>query len=189
MTYIPEKYKKYDVLPYCREHGGEAFSYPSALLDRITAFLPDGETLMPYGYDSMEEYLADVEKAKAQYAENDSVIALFDLYKERMLDMNNKEWWSVLKYKGPRIGEVTGLIPGHTYFWPTSKTNPVFEGVIDEEEFTSYLFPTNEEYWEILEDPTGMAERTIQGGKGSCPKKRWDHLMAQVEDLFKNEEK
>lgn len=43
----------------------------------------------------------------------------------------------------------------------TMLDNPVYEGVIDNEEFTSYLYPTDSDLWEILEDPTGMAYRTI----------------------------
>ena len=45
------------------------------------------------------------------------------------------------------------LTQGKYYYWPCSKESPVYEGVIDDEEFTSYLYPTDAALWEIAEDP------------------------------------
>lgn len=41
--------------------------------------------------------------------------------------------------------------------------NPVYEGVVDNEEFTSYMYPCDKDSWEIVEDPTGMAARALAG--------------------------
>jgi hypothetical protein len=38
---------------------------------------------------------------------------------------------------------------------------PEYEGVIDDEEFTSYLYDTAPELWEIAEDPLGMAKAEL----------------------------
>ena len=55
------------------------------------------------------------------------------------------------------------LTRGRCYYWPCSKERPVYEGVIDDEEFTSYLYPCDAECWEIVLDPTGMAARALAG--------------------------
>lgn len=56
MAYIPVKHQKYDILPLCHENGGEVFSYSPELENKIDKFLPDGESIIPYGYESYEEY-------------------------------------------------------------------------------------------------------------------------------------
>lgn len=35
MPYIPEEHKKYPVLPFSREHGGEAFQYHNWLEEEL----------------------------------------------------------------------------------------------------------------------------------------------------------
>lgn len=57
MAYIPEKHKKYDVLPMCRKRGGEVFSYPGKIIDDLENYLPEEENMIPYGYDSYEQYM------------------------------------------------------------------------------------------------------------------------------------
>jgi hypothetical protein len=85
-----------------------------------------------------------------------------------MIRMNNKENWSVLRWLGdhfPKGCSVRCVDKGRCYYWPCDIDNPVYQGVIDNEEYTSYWYPTEPEMWEILEDPTGMAYRTIYGVK------------------------
>ena len=80
--------------------------------------------------------------------------------------MNVKEDWSVVRYVGHEYDDkprVFGLTRGRCYYWPCSKERPVYEGVIDDEEFTSYLYPCDAECWEIVLDPTGMAARALAG--------------------------
>ncbi len=81
-----------------------------------------------------------------------------------MDEMNRKEEWSIVKYIGKTNDNLFGLTHGHKYYWPCSKKNPKYEGVIDDEEFTSYWYKTEPKDWEILLDPTGMAHATIYGG-------------------------
>lgn len=161
MAYIPEKHQKYNLLPRCREHGGEVFEYPGYLHDMINLLLPDGESVNPYGYDSYEEYYAEIDRCRDLYASTDKAKALFDQYKVVMKEMNRKENWSVLKYVGNSNHAGIGVTKGHVYYWPCSKFSPVYQGVIDDEEYTSYAYSTNPDDWESLEDSTGMAFRTI----------------------------
>ena len=182
MPYIPEEHKKFDVMPWKRKRGGEAFAYPSELLYQIEKII--GHDLTPYGYKNYEEYYEEVDKCARPFESDEAVMDLFKKYKAEVMRLNKKEEWSICRYKGKRIGEVAGLIPGHTYYWPTTADNPVYCGVIDEEEFTTYWFPTEEDDWEILLDPTGMAFRTIHEKKGYVTRKRFDNVMKQVKELL-----
>ena len=159
MAYIPKEHKAYNVLPQIREREGEVFEYPSKLLFQLERVL--GHDLTPYGYKSYEEYYDELDHCAEPFKDDPAIRKLFDEYKDEVKRMNKKEEWSICKYIGARIGKVKGLETGHVYYWPTTKENPVFHGVIDEEEFTSYWYPTEAEDWEILLDPTGMAYRTI----------------------------
>ncbi|MBQ8000827.1 MAG: hypothetical protein IJ298_06345 [Ruminococcus sp.] len=163
MAYIPDSHRKYNLLPYCSEHGGEVFSYPSQLLDIVNKYTSDNECLIPYGYDSYEEYYRKVREIADRFITQPYIYDLFTEYLNQVMAMNIKEDWSVLRYIGPDTNQTEGLTNGKNYYWPASKAAPHYEGVIDDEEFTSYIYPTNEEYWEILEDPTGMAHNTIFG--------------------------
>lgn len=149
---------KYNLLPMCQKRKGEVFSYPSDLLCKLN---DEGEEeLDPYGYDSYEEYFAEIDVRMADQ-QNQEIANLLRKYKEAIIQMNKKENWSVLKYLGEDTDSLFGLKKGRHYYWPCSIENPVYEGVIDDEEYTSYLYPTDSESWEIAEDPTGMAHRTI----------------------------
>lgn len=181
MPYIPVNHKKYDVLPYIRKRGGEVFDYPSKLLFQIEEII--GHDLTPYGYASYEEYYEEVDRCAEPFVDDPEIMKLFSDYKSEVRCMNRKEQWSICRYKGERIGEISRLEPGHTYYWPTRADNPVYCGVIDEEDFTSYWFPTEPEDWDILEDPTGMAYRTLYEKKNYVSKRRFDNVMEQVKKL------
>ena len=70
MAYIPEKHKKYGLLPFSVENGSEVFSYPSGLVNAIEELIfelegvPEdsdcGRTslLIPYAIKSYEDYQA-----------------------------------------------------------------------------------------------------------------------------------
>ena len=113
-------------------------------------------------------------------------------YKADIKKRNVKENWSVVKYVGETTG-LFGLTHGRHYYWPSSTDNPEYEGVIDDEEFTSYLmcdansntvyqstdeatekakfFEYHKPYsnWEISEDPTGITRGVLEGN-GSITK-------------------
>lgn len=181
MPYIPKEHQRYDLLPYCRMHGGEVFEYPSRLIDQTVDILGSSEGFFPYGFDSYEEYFASLDGVIAANEDKPEAVKLLKQIGEEMLRLNRKEEWSILRYAGPSTGQVLGLTKGKTYYWPTTKANPIYNGVIDDEEFTSYLYPTDADLWEILEDPTGMAHRTIyQNGKGGTSKEIHEYIMRQV---------
>lgn len=185
MPYIPKEHEKYDLLPLCRERGGEVFEYPGDLLDRLEEYLAPEDQLMPYGFKSYEEYNQEINRIAQQFSNQPEVMELFAQLKAQVHEMNCKEQWSVLKYIGP---EVDGLTPGRNYYWPSRASNPVYSGVVDDEEFTSYLYPTDADLWEILEDPTGMAYNTIYGnGKGKMSKAIHDYIMEQLQNAVNEE--
>lgn len=174
--YIPEKHRQYDLLPFCRAEGGEVFSYPPELLNDIDERLAEREqsfvnergtraaVIYPYGESSYSSYYEKLESYAAKYREIDPELSA-DLLKleETMKAMNVKENWSVVRYVGKSIDSIHGPTHGRCYYWPCSIGHPDYEGVVDDEEFTSYLYPCDPDCWEILEDPTGMAARALAG--------------------------
>lgn len=189
MAYIPKKYEKYDLLPACKRRGGEVFEYPSGLIDKINMMMDGEHSVFPYGFKSYEEYYACVDKAIEAYKDNEMLVEMLNRLKGRMHELNVKEEWSVLRYIGKSDGMVGGLTHGRVYFWPTTKKHPIYHGVIDDEEFTSYIFPTDESLWEILEDPTGMAKNTIfNNGEGCITSAEHESLLAQVKKLAEAED-
>lgn len=182
MPYIPENHKKYNLLPWCVKHGREAFEYPGDIICRLEDMIPD-VNLFPYNYESYEEYYSTLDSYIERYNDVPETRERLEQFKSKMIEMNQKEEWSVLRYIGPSCDSITGLTYGKTYYWPTQISNPIYHGVIDNEEFTSYLYPTEREYWEILEDPTGMAYRTIyEGGKGAISIKEHEQIMLQFSE-------
>jgi len=185
MPYIPEKHKKYDLLPLCRNSGGEVFDYPGKLISEAEDIIDAPKGLFPYNFDSYEEYYSYLEGLISSSSECPDAVEMLMRLKQSVLEMNQKEEWSVLKYLGPSDDDGLGLTHGKNYYWPTRKANPVYCGVVDNEEFTSYLYPTDAHLWEILEDPTGMAYRTIyEAGKGHMTTKAYNDMMSQFGCVF-----
>lgn len=186
MPYIPKQHKKYNLLPYCRKDGGEVFDYPSELICKAEKLLED-EYLMPYNYDSYEGYYEHIDNLICKYQENPQIVEVLTSVKTKVRLMNVKEEWSVLKYIGPTDDAIFGLTHNKNYYWPTRKDNPIYCGVIDDEEFTSYLYPTEAHLWEILDDPTGMAYNTIYGnGKGKLSIKEHEEMIEKFSDVLKD---
>lgn len=180
MPFIPKEHEKYDLLPLCRARGGEVFQYPGDLLDRLEEHLDPENQLIPYGFKSYGKYDQEVNRIARQFSDQPEVMELFAQFKVQIHEMNRKKQWSVLKYIGP---EVDGLTPSKNYYWPSCASNPVYSGVVDDEEVTSYLYPTDADLWEILEDPTDMAYNTIYGnGKGQISKATHNHIMEQLKN-------
>lgn len=165
MPYIPKEHEKYDLLPFCRENSGEVFSYSCEMENTICDLLPEGESVIPYGFDSYESFDKQLDDYITQYGTDNGkqnrLGHLLAEYKGNIKLRNIKEIWSIVKYVGESTGGVSGLIHDKYYYWPCSIEEPEYEGVIDDEEFTSYLYPTDSHLWEIAEDPTGMAARYL----------------------------
>lgn len=182
MAYIPEEHKQYPVLPYSRENGGEVFQYYSwpdhVLMELI------GDHLIPYGYKSYEEYLGKIDDYLQQYADNQEVVSILKKWRENIIRWNRKEEWSICKYLGDDTSDIScnGLHKGEYYYWPTTTENPKYGGVVDSQEFTAYLFPTDSDLWEIIVDPTGMAQRTIYGGEDGMTSDEYSNIMKQLKN-------
>ena len=177
--YIPSAHERYDLLPRCRANGGEVFSYPEWLgeledLVRDAGVFEDDDPgsgkqlhFMPYGYDSYAEYQSMRKGWADRCRPKDAELADAILGLGREIDrLNVKENWSVVRYVGTQLDDdpcAASLTKGRCYYWPCSKEKPIYEGVIDNEEFTSYLYPCAPDSWEIVEDPTGMAARALAG--------------------------
>lgn len=158
MAYIPKNHQKYGVLPLSAHRHREVFVYPSKLLYEVQETID--EQLIPYGFKSYRHYDSYLRELQTKYPS--SYEGLQQLRK-RIAEMNHKKEWSVLRYIGPDTDSILGLKQNQAYYWPCSFNTPSFIGVIDDEEFTNYLYPTDPELWEILEDPTGMAHKTLYG--------------------------
>ena len=163
MPYIPRLHMKYNLLPFKSKEGGEVFSYDSDELRQVESILDKiGVCAEPYGYYSYEDYYSEIDRGIALLSANEQAVKQVQAFKDSMQRKNRKEEWSVLKYIGPTTDGVSGLTNGRYYYWPCSMDNPYYEGVIDDEEYTSYLYPTEKELWKIAEDPTGMASRVLK---------------------------
>ncbi len=181
MPYIPEEHKQYPVLPYCREHGGEVFQYHNLPEKELESLV--GEHLIPYGYDSYEAYFEKIEGLIKEHRNEPETVALLQKVKSDMAEWNRKEEWSICRFIGERIGHIFGLHSGGYYYWPTCASDPKYGGVIDDEEFTAYLFPTDPELWEIVVDPTGMAQRTIFENDNALSRKKYNYIIRQLETM------
>lgn len=179
MPYIPEEHQRYPVLPYSREHGGEVFQYidwPDKKFEELV-----GEHLIPYGYRSYEEYFSKVDSLLFLHADEPDAVRLLERCKQNIVIWNTKEEWSICKYVGEDMP--LQLHHGGYYYWPSMKDDPRYNGIIDDEEFTAYLYPTDADLWEIVVDPTGMARRTIFGEKNGLTKDDYSFIMGQVEQM------
>lgn len=180
MAYIPEEHKKYKLLPYKRNKG-EVFEYPDlTFIENLLDGYP--VRLIPYHFFSYEEYFNNLDEIDACYSRR--VIGLhkaLQKLRKEMIRLNKKEEWSICRYIGKSTDGAFGLKHNQCYYWPTTKDNPTYSGVIDEEEFTAYFYFPNKEDWEILEDPTGMAHKAVETdmdlpGK-TVPKNHWESIL------------
>ena len=175
--YIPEQHSGYGLLPDLMESGGEVFSCPAELSEVDSMIIEcEGDArdergcavsqITPYGYGSYAEYFGLLESLADRYRESHPEVAeAIESLSAKMKLMNVKEEWSIVRYVGSQFDDdaIPDLTKGRYYYWPCSKENPVYEGVVDNEEFTSYMYPCDKDSWEIVEDPTGMAARALAG--------------------------
>ncbi|OQB11930.1 MAG: hypothetical protein BWY15_02360 [Firmicutes bacterium ADurb.Bin193] len=159
MPYIPDEHKKYNLLPQSCLDGGEVFSYDSDLVYGLESLLDNKYSLIPYGYDSYEEYYEHLDSISA---ENPSVKEKIEELKKDIKKRNIKENWSIAKYVGDTTDGVFGLTHDRYYYFPCSADDITYDGIIDDEEFTSYMnYPLSKSLWEIVEDPLKLLERVL----------------------------
>jgi hypothetical protein len=170
MAYIPEAHKKYNLLPYCTENGGEVFEYPSIMADEIENLMP--ESVMPYGYESYSEYYFKLDEYISKYGMKNGkhnkrrlnkLGKMILHFKELMQKINGKESWSVVRYIGKSTGGA-GLTHGRYYYLTSICEHTKTAGIIDDEEFTSYAYSFTSENWEIAEDPEGISAKLLEKG-------------------------
>lgn len=170
--YIPPVHQRYDLLPASRKNKTEVYAWPEELVEadsHISEHYPTeldrSETyIIPRREESYAQYFARLRDYQQEYASEDPDLAQeIAIAAEFMKLVNRKEYWSIVRFVGKEPVGFKGLTPGHCYYWPCSPEHPEYEGVIDDEEFTSYLYPCDPAYWEIVEDPTHMAVRALAG--------------------------
>lgn len=178
MPYIPKEHEQYPVLPYRRKHGGEVFSYLSWPMEKIIELA--GEDLTPLYYRSYKEYFDTIDSFIALHADEPDTVWLLDRCKRNIVLWNTKEEWSICRY----IGEDDATLHhGGYYYWPAMAADPQYHGVIDDEESTNYGYPTDADLWEIIVDPTGMAQNRIYGGGEAPPKTDREALLAKINQI------
>ncbi len=182
MAYIPDAHKQYPVLPYSRENGGEVFQYHGWPEEKLMDLV--GEHLIPYGYDSYEQYYEKIDGLIRMYSDEPETVKLLEKCRKNIALWNRKEDWSICKYLGGDDGDIPGLglTHGNYYYWPCNASNTKYEGVIDDEEFTAYLYPTDADLWEIIVDPTGMAFRTIHNEENAFSSAEYQNIMNQLKN-------
>ena len=161
MPYIPYEHETYRLLPRSRKEGGEVFEYPCDLLDQVNSILPEGEDLIPYGYDSIDSYCAAMEKWLHHFAEDKEKYDLINRYYYKVVIQTFSEAWAVVKYIGESFDEGFGLTNGQFYYCPRPANDRGTFGVIDDAEFTSYMYSCDPSLWILYEDPTGEASKTL----------------------------
>lgn len=189
--YIPPEHEGLGLLPMSQKEGGEVFSYPAELdaIDQLVAehegITDDkdrGMLLMPYGKKSYGEYFSLLRSYADKCRDDDPELAsILEWLIAAVKRLNDKKSWSVVRYVGSQYDEDPhpDLTKGQCYYWPCSKDNPQYEGVIDNEEFTSYLYPCDSDSWEIVLDPTGMAERALAGDAYTVDRWKADILASE----------
>ena len=161
MPYIPYEHETYKLLPRSRKEGGEVFEYPHELLDEVNSILPKGENLIPYGYESIDSYCSEMEKWLHHFAEDKEKYDLINRYYYKVVIQTFSEAWAVVKYVGESLDEGLGLTKGKFYYCPRPTNEDGLFGIIDDEEFTSYMYSCDPSLWVLYEDPTGEASITL----------------------------
>jgi len=190
MAYIPESHKKYNLLSNCDGKNTEVIicDEESDLFHGIWELLPDDEKFMPYADNvddvadcffspySYSEYYTLLDNLINKYGDiNGETRNLGDMiteFKDFIEKANIKENWSICRYIGESTDDDTIFINGRYYYWACTKEPLRFYGIIDEDGFTVSVgdkrydyrkpaYPIDGKLWEIVEDPTGIAERLL----------------------------
>lgn len=159
MPYIPKEHEKYNLLPFCRKNGGEVFSYDCDLEYKLSNALPN-MGIIPYGYNSYEEFYEYLDSIEIT---DDDLKNLLSKYKNDIKIRNIKENWSIAKYIGQPLDGIHSLTYGQYYYFPCNDKCVEYEGIIDDEEFTSYMsYSLDKANWEIAEDPLGLLRKILR---------------------------
>lgn len=133
MSYIPKEHSKYNILPNSRKGNWEVVSYDPDLISEILDL--NCGLGFPFQPNTLEEYYNEIDECIKQHPEYANKLRAF---KQDLINRNNKDNWSILKYVGETNINFTN---GVYYYVPVfQKGNHYYaDGIIDDEEFTSYL--------------------------------------------------
>ena len=167
MPYIPEEHKKYlkdGLLSHCRRLKREFIYRPDRLMSLIDYRLSKYRVeATPHGYSSYEEYYSVLDSIEEKFSSKiEGFKKDIEEFRNLIKEGNHKEEWSICRYVGEEEDYIIpDLTKGKAYYWPTSLKNPVYHGVVENDEFDTYPHSTRKTDWEILEDPSGMATRIL----------------------------
>lgn len=167
MPYIPKEHKKYlkdGLLSHCRKLKREFIYRPSWLIDLLDYQLSRYRVCpSPHGFGSYDEYFSYLDYLDSKFNSkiedfHKNICELKEIIKKE----NHKEEWSICRYIGKEEDYIIpDLTTGKVYYWPTSIDNPVYHGVVENDEYDTYPHSTRLKDWEIIEDPSGMATRIL----------------------------
>ena len=190
MAYIPEKHKKYNLLE--RWKGYEIFIENWDLKDNLCMLL--GEGCIERAFESLEEALEYYESVKKRIS-NSNYNHEVELLTEYIIDLekkNHREVWSVLRYKGCEYEKYNKFEIGKYYYMPCMEDEDVFLGILDDEGIPVDWIPTTCDIWEVVDDPTGLAARIMDGEiKGVTEEDYWkncdayDIMVAMLKEMEK----
>ena len=131
--------------------------------------MPETVRIMPY-FHSYAEYSALLDSCISDYGMADGELnelgKMIVDYKACVKEMNIKENWSVLRYIGKSQSNESafdGFIHGRYYYLAgVDEHHGGRFHIIDYEEYQAYAYPPDSTVWEIVEDPTGMAEKLMK---------------------------
>lgn len=96
--------------------------------------------IVMHGLSSLDKYLKHLEKLDRDFS---PVINNFheeiSLLKNSIVATNNKAEWSVCRYVGKQKKVEDDLTKGQCYYWPSAINANFFRGIVDDEEYDSYL--------------------------------------------------
>lgn len=162
---MPEKYKKYNLIPKTLEQGTDIIIHDDEYLENLEKKV--NKELVPYEYKHLSDYIKFMEKEKElnlEYREE------FDKYIQNLIEVNDVNNWSVMQYILPTQKTHTfkdgtkiepSFIQGKYYFMIYAKHVEDSYSVytIDEQERVEldYVWPVT--HFEVIEDPIGEIEK------------------------------
>lgn len=132
-----ELHEKYNLLPNERKNKIITLIWPSSYFEKFKkrTHLLDHE-ISPYGrFESFEELLSELEEWKRKYPDIQKEI---EKYKNEIIELNNREKWSIVKY----IGESCFSYTKDHYYYVTKVVeynNEKYYCIIDNEEYNAFL--------------------------------------------------
>lgn len=185
---IPEKYKKYNLIPKTLENGADIIIHDDEYLEKLEKKI--NKELVPYKYRLLSDYMKFIEKEEElnlDYRDD------FDRYIQNLIEVNDVSNWSVVQYILPTQKTYTlengtkiepTFIQGKYYFMICAKNVEESYSIytIDEQETVriDYLWPIS--CFEVIEDPSGEIENHFNYGYAVEERKKFLNLFNKVKE-------